>query len=124
MGAIGAPSVPGARSLADVDPLEVHIDPTPGGPWGIPNPVPSLEADVETPLPAGNIADFETRWELIQADTLPTYQQLLAEDPEYARALVGADVGERIDDYRLHNRIDEILGDLATNWDVDISYGW
>lgn len=124
MGAIGGPSIPGARSLAEVDPLSVHIDPTPDGPWGIPNPIPSLEADIDTPLPAGNIADFETRWELITSDTLPRYQELLATDPELARQLIAADVGGRIDEYRLQNRIDDIVWDLATNWDIDLSAGW
>lgn len=121
---IGAPSIPGAVTYAEIDPLQVRV-PTPGPrnlgipftPWQTDNP---LQGDVvvDTPLAAGNVAQFEDRWRLIEEDTLPAYQRLLAEDPDLVEALLRADVGTRVDDYRLTSRVDDILHDLVTNWEV------
>ena len=69
-----------------------------------------------TPLPDGNIADRYDRWDLITQDTLPAYQELLAEDPDRLRELVGSDFDGRVDDYRLLERAPGILFDLATDW--------
>ena len=121
MTALGEPSVPEARSFADWRPLWVSVE-TPG-PENIPfvgwdNPLQG-EVKVRTPLPDGNIAHFTDRWELISEDTLPAYQELVAEDPERAREIVSSDVGDRIDHYRLHHRIDDILWHFGTDWGVD-----
>lgn len=128
MGAVGQPSIPGANTLAEVDPYEVEIKatdaiPVPGG--GIFGdlidevaPVPRVE--IGTPLPDGNIADFETRWNLIEADTLPAYQELLREDPDQAREIIGSDVHDRIEDERLSQRWDDIVRELVTNWEVRV----
>lgn len=78
--------------------------------------------DVTTPLPVGNISDFDTRWDLIDNDTLPAYQQLLAEDPQQVRDMLTAPVGDRIEAARLSNNIDDILARLS-DWDVDVEIG-
>lgn len=129
---IGAPSIPGAQGYPDVFPLTVQTE-TPG-PDRIGTPrsifgheIPHVSVDnpaqgtvtVATPFPDGNIARFDDRWALIANDTLPAFQQLLADDPERARELIAADVGDRIDDYRLQHRIDDIIEQLG-DWDVDL----
>ena len=135
MGAIGAPGIPGAQTLGQYSPLtfggEVEapgVDTPPidlPGPIGIPGvstPRPYGSLDVTTPLPVGNISDFDTRWDLIDNDTLPAYQQLLAEDPQQVRDMLTAPVGDRIDAARLSNNIDDILARLS-DWDVDVEIG-
>src|SRR5699024_6625568 len=57
--AIGGPSVPDAHSLAELHPLQAHIPVSP-------NPVHSPEVVVDTPLPDGNLANFNTRWSMIE----------------------------------------------------------
>jgi len=121
MTAIGEPSIPGAKGFADHKPLWVTIE-TPG-PERIPftpfdNPLQG-EVKIKTPLPDGNIAHFEDRWNYIAEDTLPAYQQLLRDDPDRARQLVGSDVAGRIEDYRIYHRVDDLLVRLATAWRVD-----
>ena len=126
----GAPSIPGARSYPDVFPLQVALE-TPG-PRSVGTPhsvfgfgVPHLGADnplqgtirVDTPLPDGNVSVADQRWQLIEQDTLPAYQRLLDTNPGEARRILETPVGERIDDYRLTERYDEILGQLL-DWDV------
>lgn len=121
---IGAPSIPGAVSYADIDPWEVAM-PTPGPrnigipftPFQTDNPLQG-DAVVETPLAAGNVAHFDDRWRLIRDDTLPAYQRLLRDDLDLAQALIGADVKTRVDEYRLAARVDDILVDLATDWEM------
>lgn len=136
---VGAPSIPGARGFPDVFPLEVEAASTPdfigiepprigipGGPgFDLPGPrigveIPHAQVVVTTPLPDGNVANFDDRWALIERDTLPAYQQLLAEDPALAREIIATPVGERIEDQRLIHHIDDIAHHLATDWDVRV----
>lgn len=126
----GAPSSPGTRSYPDVFPLRVDLE-TPGPrSFGTPHSVlgigvPHVGADnplqgtirVDTPLPDGNVSVADQRWQLIEQDTLPAYQHLLDTDPGEARRILETPVGERIEDYRLTERYDEILGQLL-DWDV------
>jgi len=119
LGAVGAPSIPGAQSLGDVRPLEVRV-PVNHSPFGW--LVHQTYVEVSTPLPNGNIADFGTRWALIEQDTLPAYQELLRENPELARDIVASPVHDRIELQRLANRIDDIIIDLTTDWDVRIDW--
>jgi len=129
---IGEPSIPGARGYADVFPLHVRFE-TPG-PEDIGTPdrvfgvdVPSVSfdnptqvhVDVETPFADGNIADFDDRWRLIEDDTLPRFQELLAADPGRARDIIASDVHDRIGDYRLSERVDDILLRLL-DWEIDV----
>lgn len=120
MSAVGEPSIPGAQGLAEFRPLEVT---TPGS-VPLPGPIPDLPAPaqvtVTTPLPDGNLADFDDRWALITEDTLPAYQDMLRTDPEGAAAIIGSDVAGRIEANRLHNQADDIAGRLATGWDVRV----
>lgn len=121
--AVGEPSVPGAESFPDYRPLTVVTESP--GPEQIPlvgwdNPT-QVEVEVTTPLPDGNLADFDDRWTYITEDTLPAYQELLADDPAEAREIIGSDVGDRIDDYRLHHRIDSLLWHYATDWGLDVN---
>lgn len=128
---IGTPSIPGAKGYPDVFPLTGKFE-TPG-PERIGTPdsffghkIPSISFDnptqgtvtVQTPLADGNIAHFEDRWGLIEKDTLPKYQELLEKHPEQARALIAADVHDRIGNYRLNERVDDIIKQL-THWKVD-----
>lgn len=123
---VGTPSIPGADSYAEAYPIDVPIE-TPGperigtpnriGPWSIPsigvdNPFQGT-ITIETPFPDGNLANFDDRWRLIEENTLPAYLDL---DPEAARDLAAADVGERIDEHRFG--IDDVI-DVVTDWEVD-----
>lgn len=121
MGAIGSPSVPGAHSLAEVNPFEATGEISPTGPF---LPGPGIDVTVQTPLPDGNIADFDTRWDMVKNDTLPAYQELLENDPDRARDIIGSDVHQRIEEQRLANRMDEILDDFRTNWGVYADGHW
>ncbi|MGI8938436.1 MAG: hypothetical protein ACR2JF_09550 [Iamia sp.] len=145
MTVVGAPSIPGAGSYGQYDPVSVSVE-TPGperigtpdrigtpervGPFGVPSigvDIPSVSVDnptqgeitVTTPFPAGNIANQDDRWGLIVDDTLPAYQGLLADDPEGARAIIDSPVADRIDDQRLRHQVDDIVERLL-DWDVDI----
>ena len=130
MTATGQPSVPGAGSYADIDPYTFRVSTpgsigTPDSVFGvdIPNvsvntPV-QLTGTVETPLPAGNIADFDDRWHLIREDTLPAYQELLAEG-RVDDILRETSVGDRTEDFRILNRVDDLVEDMATNWDASV----
>jgi hypothetical protein len=134
---IGSPSIPGANAMAAVSPITMEI--TTPGPRKITTPesvgtprsvfghklpsvsvgIPHLDVDnptqltatVITPFPNANVALFDDRWKLIQLDTLPAYRRVLA-NPARARALVATPVDQRIDQYRLLARIDDLLKDL------------
>ncbi len=135
MGAVGAPGIRGAHTLGEHDPLTFSggvegpgvdtggVDlPGPVNIPGVHTPRPYGELDVETPLPEGNISNFDTRWDLIENDTLPAYQKLLAEDPDYVRHELTRPVQDRIDDARIYNNIDDLIGRLS-DWDVRVEVG-
>lgn len=116
---LGAPSIPGARSFAEVFPLEVRV-PSPGieSVFGVDNPL-QVDAVVTTPLPDGNLSVLRDRWALITDDTLPAYQRLLA-DPDAAAALAAQPVSERIAQHRLQEQWDDLLLRLATSTRVRV----
>ncbi|MGQ0629428.1 MAG: hypothetical protein ACT4P1_00150 [Sporichthyaceae bacterium] len=120
MTAVGEPSIPGAQGFAEVRPLGVSTPDSlrldPPGPGAIDIPLPG-RLTVTTPLPDGNIAVFEDRWDLIHRDTLPAYQRVLA-DPEGAAQIVGTNVAERIEANRLERNVDDVARRLSTDWDV------
>ncbi|WP_369373846.1 WXG100 family type VII secretion target [Promicromonospora sp. Populi] len=128
MTVVGEASIPGAGTFADYNPLSITAE-TPG-PENVGIPFTDISFDnptqgsvtVTTPLPDGNIADTAQRWDYIEADTLPAYQELLANDPGRVQEILQTDVTDRIAEYRLTNpsRIGRIVDDLATNWDVDV----
>lgn len=127
MTVVGEASIPGAVTYAEHDPVIVDVE-TPG-PENIGIPFTDISVDnptqgsvsISTPLPDGNIADREQRWDFVSNDTLPAYQDLLANDPGRAEEILRTDVSDRIEEYRLTNpdRIGRIVDRLATDWDVD-----
>jgi hypothetical protein len=94
---VGSPALPGAKSYAAVFPFTI---PRSGG-----------VAMLTTPLPAGNIAVFANRWDLIERDTWPAYRKLL-EDLPRTLALVVRPIEERVPRFRLIRRLGAILAAL------------
>ena len=106
LGIVGDASIPDTKTLGQYEggvPVPVDLVPTKPGVQGW---VDHLY------LPEDNIADFDTRWGYIEGDTLPAWQQLVHDDPDRARELVGASVPDRIADRRLDERAGELLGNL------------
>lgn len=64
----------------------------------------------------GNIADKDDRWALIEHDTLPVYQDLVANHPEKVREIMGSDFTKRTDHMRIQNRVPEILDRLRQGY--------
>ncbi len=106
----GEPSIPGARSYPEVFPYTYSVESP--GPEKVPftnwdNPT-QFRTDFTTGFPDGNIADADQRWALIEQDTLPAYQNLLANDPDRAAQIIGSDFNQRVDEHRPLNNIDNI----------------
>src|SRR5699024_12238620 len=89
MGAVGAPSVPGAHSLAELNPLQASIPVSPG-------PGYSPEVVVDTPLPNGNLADFDTHWAMIEEDQFPAFLDLVDNHPDEEGDIIGGEMHEHI----------------------------
>lgn len=118
---VGAPSIEGARSYPDVFPETVTLDSP--GPRRVPlvgwdNPL-QVRAEVETPFPEGNISVDHQRWELISRDTLPAFQEQLEHHPDQVEDELRRPVDERIEEWRLAARWDEIVAQLG-DWDVRV----
>jgi hypothetical protein len=124
--AVGAPSIPGASGYADVFPINAEVRASTDGGLGGWLRDALLPVEVEaavgtaTPLPDGNVADFDDRWALIEEDTLPAYVELLEQHPDEAASILSTPVADRVDEWRIVHRID----DIVTNWepyvDVDV----
>lgn len=128
----GQPSIPGADSFADEYPLKIAMEtlgperlsypddlgpiPLPGDGVTVDNPVQGT-VTVETPFPDGDISRRDDRWALIEQDTWPAYQELIRNDPQRAREIISTPVPERIDNYRLDERIDDLVRQLG-DWEV------
>jgi len=99
------PAVPGTKSYCDVIPLTLSA------------PI-SRRARVamRTPPAAGNLALFTNRWELIERDTLPVYQRLIAEHAAEAHALIERPIAQRTGRFRLLRRGGQIVLALVTHW--------
>lgn len=107
MGLVGQPSIPGTQTLGQVDdPIHVRIDTMPLMPG-------TQGADVTINIPRSNIADFDTRWGLIEDDTLPTYIDLVENDPDQVEDILTASVRDRIDELRLAERWPIIIDGLV-----------
>jgi hypothetical protein len=90
--------IPGGRPYRDVYPLHVGFDiPTPQAPFTDWPPRPHV--DITTPLPDGNISNYDDRWRWIQEDMLPRYRDLLAQ-PGATQAIVSQDVAARAQEWR------------------------
>ncbi|MGQ0625085.1 MAG: WXG100 family type VII secretion target, partial [Sporichthyaceae bacterium] len=115
------PSIPGAEGFAEFRPLaistpdSIRLDPP--GPGSIDIPLPG-QISSTTPLPDGNLANVDDRWALLESDTLPAYQRLLADDPGLAGEIIGSDVADRIEANRLHHHVDDIAERLSSGWDI------
>lgn len=134
---VGQPSIPGASTYAEFDPLTfsfstpgpeelgVHVDVDipvidVGFGFGIGGDNPTqVDVTVTTPLPGGNLADRDARWDFIAGDTLPTYLELARTDPDGLRALIESSMDDRVDDERILERLDDVLLGLL-DWDVDV----
>src|SRR5262249_6968190 len=101
----GAPAIPGALTYPTVFPFTLAA-------W-LPR---HLQIALRTPLPAGNLAVFANRWQLIERDTLPAYQHLITDDPAQLRELIERPVAERTLRFRLARRTGAIAWTLLTNW--------
>lgn len=107
MGVVGQPSIPGTRTLGQVDdPIHIRVDTMPLVPG-------TQGGDVTINIPRSNIADFDTRWGLIEDDTLPKYIDLVENDPDRVEDILNGSVRDRIDDLRLSDRWPTIVDGLV-----------
>jgi hypothetical protein len=101
----GTPAVPGTKTYCDVFPLTLIA------------PISRrTRVALRTPLAAGNLALFTNRWELIEKDTLPVYQRLIAEQAAEVRALIERPIAQRVGRFRLLRRGGRIILALLTHW--------
>lgn len=132
MTAVGAPSVPGARSFGEVFPFTVEARQYVGTPKEVPIipflwhqsvPHAGVEATVtvETPFPDGNIAGFDDRWALIKDDTLPVWADLAEHHQDQVLDLLDIPVGERARQFQFQSRAGELASwYLHDGWDLDV----
>jgi hypothetical protein len=118
----GEPSIPGAKSYPEVFPYKFSVESP--GPENLPftnwdNPT-QFRTDFTTGFPDGNIADAEQRWALIKQDTLPAYQDLLANNPQQARDIIGSDFNDRVEQYRPTNNIPGIMDRFLDGFDAEV----
>lgn len=122
---VGQVSVPGSQTMGEYSPTEfggsLTVDP-----WG-PGKV-TTSVDVSIPIPTGNVADWEDRWDYFTNDTLPAYVDLLDRPGgrEELADIMDRDMGDRIDEFRIHNRIDDLTEVFVegTDVDVEVKAGW
>jgi hypothetical protein len=100
----GTPSVPGARSMAEVFPLVLP-------PQWVPAPI-----RIATPLPDGNVAHFADRWRLIEADTLPAFLKYVCDHEREALRSALVPVAARAKQYRLEITAGPLMWGLLTRW--------
>lgn len=107
MGVVGQPSIPGTSTLGEVEGgYTVEIDTNPI--------IPGVQGgEVTVNLPRGNISDFDTRWGLIEDDTLPVFTDLVENDPDQVEDILNEPVRDRIDETRLSDRWPAILDSLV-----------
>ncbi|ALE04498.1 hypothetical protein AL755_02140 (plasmid) [Arthrobacter sp. ERGS1:01] len=118
----GEPSIPGAKSYPEVFPYKFNIESP--GPKDIPftntdNPL-QFRTEVTTGFPNGNITDQNQRWQLISKDTLPAYQNLLANNPEHAREIIGSDFNDRVEQYRPTNNVVPIVARILGGFHAEV----
>ncbi|VXB27964.1 hypothetical protein [Aeromicrobium sp. 9AM] len=122
---VGQVSVPGAHTMGQYSPTEFGASVT-VDPWG-PGKV-TTSVDVSIPIPTGNVADWEDRWDYFTNDTLPAYVDLLDRPGgrEELADIMDRDMGDRIDEFRIHHRIDDLAEVFVegTDVDVEVKAGW
>ncbi|MGN5732918.1 WXG100 family type VII secretion target [Arthrobacter psychrochitiniphilus] len=119
---VGEPSIPGAKSFPEVFPYIFNVESpgpkdVPGTHWD--NPL-QFRTEVTTGLPDGNIAHQEQRWALITKDTLPQYQELLANDPARAREIISSDFNQRVEQSRPSHNIAPIVKRILDGFQVEV----
>jgi hypothetical protein len=102
---VGAPSLPQARSYAEVFPFAVRLTVDE-----------QTSLALATPFAAGNIALFADRWALIEADTLPDYLRLIHDRSAEADKLIGTPISERVGSFRLFARLGTLARNFLTHW--------
>ena len=106
MGVVGQPSIPGTQTLGQLHGQTIEVDTAPL--------IPGVQGgDVTVNIPRGNIADFDTRWSLIEEDTLPVFLDLVENDPDQVADILNGSVRDRIDENRLSERWPAILDSLV-----------
>jgi hypothetical protein len=105
----GSPAIPGALSYPAVFPFTLTA--------ALPR---HLRMALRTPLPAGNLAVFANRWQLIERDTLPAYQRLITDESAELRELIERPVAERTRRFRLARRTGALAWTLLTHWRLGI----
>lgn len=122
---VGQVSVPGSHTMGEYSPTElggsITVDPI--GPGKI-----TTSVDVSVPIPTGNVADWEDRWDYFTNDTLPAYVDLLDRPGgrQELADIMDRDMGDRIDDFRIHHRIDDLAEVFVdgTKIEVKVKAGW
>jgi hypothetical protein len=105
----GSPAIPGALTYPDVFPFTLAA--------ALPR---QLRIALRTPLPAGNLAVFADRWQLIERNTLPAYQHLLSDASAELRELIERPIAERTRRFRLARRTGTLAWTLLTHWRLAI----
>jgi hypothetical protein len=100
------PSFPGGSSYVELYPLTVAVR------------LASSAISIKTPLAAGNIAVFASRWKLIDDDTLPNFLTYVRDHTDDARRLVATPLPERVRRYRLKARLVDLAMTAVTHWRV------
>lgn len=103
MTAAGDASIPGTQTPAEYNPLTIGTG-----------------VQVETPLPAFNVADRDARWDYVTHDTLPAYQRLLHDHPDQAQQIIASPVEDRIAEQRLAVRSPRLADAMITDWGVKL----
>jgi len=85
--------------------------------------VPGMHVHAEIPLPSGNVADFDDWWHYFNNDTMPAFIAL-TEDREELEGLISGDMHDRIEEYRLYNRIDSLSATFIDNLEIDVDTDW
>lgn len=113
--AAGQVSVPDTRTMGEYAPTEVtaSVYPSPV-PFG-----PHAEVTVRTPWPRGDVSSFEDRWDYFTNDTFPAYTALL-QDQQRTTAEISGNMHDRIEDYRLVHRMDDLVRLYADGTEVTI----
>jgi hypothetical protein len=106
----GSPAIPGALTYPDVFPFTLSAS--------LPR---RIRIALRTPLPAGNLAVFANRWQLIERDTLPAYQHLITDEGAELRALIERPIAERTRRFRLARRVGGLAWTLLTHWRLGVA---
>jgi hypothetical protein len=90
---------------------------------GIPYVDVGSSATITTPFPDGNIANFNDRWALIKADTLPTYLNLAQHHQPTVTKILAVPIAQRADGNHTIDNLGRVIEDWGVDPDVSISWG-